>query len=99
MFLLLLAIQLVSKANAIDEKHELNFHITQIHYAHSKRNMVLGPLLCKAEIPVHTADNIFLSVLTLFDPLVTSLNLGIFLIMHGSAIAHRGLTMSVMTLC
>ncbi len=99
MFLLILAIQLVSKANAIDEKHEVNFHITQIHYAHSQRNMLPGPVLCKTEIPVHTADNIFISVLTLFDSLVTSLKLGIFLIMHGSAIAHRGLTMSVMTLC
>lgn len=52
----------------------------------------------EAEILVHALENIFLSVLTLFDPLVTSLNLGIFLIMHGSAIAHRGLTMSIMTL-
>lgn len=61
-------------------------------------NMLPRLLFCKAEMPVHTAENIFLSVLTLFDPPVTSLNLGIFLIMHGSAIAHRGLTMSVMTL-
>ena len=53
---------------------------------------------CSADVPVHMAENIFLSMLTVFDPLVTSLDLGIFFIMHGSAIAHRGLTMSVMTL-
>lgn len=94
-FLLPLAIQLVSKANAIDEKHLQNFHITPIHYAHLLTGLCGH---CKAEIQVHMAENIFLSVLTLFDPLATSLSLGIFLIMHGSAIARRGLTISVMTL-
>lgn len=63
-----------------------------MHQARSQTNMLPRPLW------VHTARNIFLSELTLFDPLVTSLNLGIFLIMHDSAMAHGGLTNSVMTL-
>lgn len=69
--------------------------MTQIHNAQLQMNILLRPLLCKAE---HTAENIFLSVLTLVDPLVTSLHLDIFLITHGGAIVHRGLTMNVMTL-
>ncbi len=97
MFLSLLAVQLVSKANAIDEKPSLNFHLTEIQSAHWQTNLLLRPLLCEKN-RMQTTERIFLSVLTPFDLLVNSQNLGILLIMHGGAIAHRRLTTSLMTL-
>lgn len=65
-----------------------------MHQALSQTNMLPRPLRCGCT----RHGTFFLSELTLFDPVVTPLNLGIFLIMHGSAMAHGGLTNSVMTL-
>lgn len=62
MFLPLLAPQLVSEANAVDEKHELDFHITPTHYTLWQRSMLLRSLLCEADLPARGREHFSLRV-------------------------------------